>query len=260
MNRKLLLALLLCVFSSGPANAIIIEGEFGGVINEVIDRGVYDDDYTTFWRNVKIGDAVHGTYWYDSELAPSPSEFSDGNQFQYRNFGPDIPVWSGMTATVDRHIFDITQNQPDPDIWKPYIVDRGVSVSNEVNTGFELIDGFAVINTILLKTADSRFSSTVLSFGIGGKDIGIFNSTKLGQEFSWFDEKSDPIYNGGVIGKSGYNDDGQYEAEVRFTATYVTARVKKDVEVSEPGILLLMLIGMASLLARRKSKQTHVLA
>lgn len=254
MNRKFLLSFLLCIFSSGQANAVIIEGEFGGIIHEISDRGNYDAEYTTFWRDVKIGDAVHGTYWYDTELAPAPSEFWDGKQLQYRNYGPDIPAWSGMTASVDGRVFDITQDQPAPDIWNLYRADRGILVTNEADTGFAIADGFGMINTILWRSNALGFSSTVVNVGIWQERIELFDSTELGQEFSWSDEKADPIYNGGVIGKSGYNDEGRYEAEVRFTATYATARVRKAVQVNEPGILLLIVIGISSILVRWQNK------
>lgn len=254
MNRKFLSGFLLCIFSSGQANAIIIEGEFGGIITEVTDRGKYDSDYTTFWRNVKIGDAVHGTYWYDSELAPAPTEFWDGKQLQYRNYGPNIPAWSGMTATVDGRIFDITQDQPESEWWNHYQSDRGVLITNEADTGYAIADAFGMTNSILWMSEAFGFSSTTLLFSIWQEQVELFNSTNLGQEFNWLDENADPLYNGGIIGKSGYSNNGYYDAEVRFTATYATARVRNVTQVNEPGIWLLMMIGISSILVRRKSK------
>jgi hypothetical protein len=253
MNKKLLLGFLLSVFSGAQANAVIIEGEFGGFITEITDRGNYDPDYTPFWRNVKLGDAVHGTYWYDTALAPSPVELWN-NRTQYRNHGPNIPAWSGMTATVDGRVFDITQDQPNSEWWKHEQSDRGILITNEADDGYMIADGFSMINSISWITGGFQFSSTTLLFSIWLEEVELFNSTELGQEFSWVNENLDTIYNGGVISKSGYNENGHYDSDVRFKTTYVTARIKKATEVNEPGLLILMLIGISGLTFRRKMK------
>lgn len=252
MNRTFLLSFLLCIFLSGNANAVIIEGEFGGFIKEVRDRGNYDDSYTTFWGNVNIGDAVHGTFWYDTDLAPTPTEFWNGKQLQYRNYGANIPVWSGMSASIDGRIFDITKHQPQDEWWYHHQSDRGVLITDEADTGYHLADAFSMINSTTWMTGGFAFSSTTLLFGIWQQQIELFNSTKLGQEFSWRDDKADPTYNGGLIGTSGYNSNGPYDAEVRFTVTYANARIRKPAQVNEPGILLLMVLGISSILLRRK--------
>lgn len=247
MNIKTVTLLMFSAFIAGQANAVIIEGEFRGYITEIFDRSKYDDAYTKFWRNLKIGDPVHGTFWYDSELAPSPTGY-DPNRITYRSYGPDIPVWNGLTIFADDRVFDITQDQPDPQWSRLYYRDRGIQMEdNAFFTASTNVDGFSIINSILWHDRNS----TSLQFIVRQEQGDMFSSVELGQEFTWADEDPHPFFSGGVIRKSGYADIGLYEGEAHFAVTYATGRTRKNANLNEPGILLLMLTGILSILIRK---------
>src|SRR6478752_6192657 len=90
---SIVISLFVTSLFSASASAVIIEGSYRGVI-DVLNVSA-DPSMTPVWENVSLGDEVLGSFWYDTDKAPT--NLPSNNDLYYYTSGD---VWLSSSFTI----------------------------------------------------------------------------------------------------------------------------------------------------------------
>lgn len=241
------LALVITCFSLS-VHAAIIEGTFKGTIFSAWDYhdGSPSNPYPVdFWSGDMTGKLFSGSFWYDTDLAPSNSGTTGTIRTSETN------NWMNFTFFIDGKTLDVSRipdNLPTRYAYEILAVDEhGYMGAREPATSqFDMVD-FALSG-----------DDTVRHWQHGGlaflEGVLPLDGSNVIQQFSWKDsgeEHSDPLDYPGLAYyyTSSYSNDWEIIAEARARITEFTIGVK-DVTVLEPHALALLLLGIVSISLR----------
>ena len=249
--KSLLLTLIVISLHS---QAVIIEGNFTGTVRS-FQNGTEDGTFTGYWDNVSVGSIVSGSFWYDTDKAPTDSAIGD-HYSEYRSYTDE---WMGSNFTIDDKTYFISDHVP---------LDGYVMESE----GFNLFDLETTPEYPHPATEIFYLWDNITSGGNAGgyKAVGLMvevskeNKTLLDglgiiQEFNWYDMNDPTTYAQAHFYLADSSADEMRESNAWIDISEIRVHRKNAIPVPEPSTLFLfMSIGLA-LIIRRGMNRSRII-
>lgn len=231
----------LCIFLAAMApavtHAIVIEGNFKGVVTAAQDASDSDSDsnHRNIWNSDIVGETVSGSFWYDTIRAPgntaNPNTPNEAIYFSRSN-------WVGVTFHIGGETFDISYgnsaNLPGMDVVDVVIMSDHTLAQNGDDS-----EGIGISDQTTFGDEANEYEALTGFLSFYEPVVNVLNGIGLEQQFHWIKlEDSLSMGNGFFETRSFYN--GQYGygmAEMNISEIY--AKVRDVTAVPEPSTLLL---------------------
>lgn len=246
MKKIFILRFFLIAFSliSSGAQAVIIEGNFKGFVNG-FHNGEPDAGWVAYWDDVDhigYGTAASGTFWYDTDKAPSSPTINTPTATEYSS---NSDSWVSTTFNVGGKIFNVS--------------DLKVPVDNDVSwEGVAVDSAIWGENTQMFHVFDAVFEGYPWNLSahsfieIMSANTPMLDGLGLVQEFDWVVNNALGFYGQARFGTLLIGDLEAKYLEVWIDIEEFHVRVRNSAAVPEPSSLLLLLVGFLSLYLIRK--------
>jgi hypothetical protein len=236
---------------SSVAHAVIVDGTFKGTVISVGDNGDNNNPYfVDFFSSNVVGSDFSGSFWYDTDLAP----VNTGTTGQWRF--TEHTNWLGVTFNVDGKTLNAS-NIPDG-----FTQTNSLEIHNIAD-----VNGYTGIHDFnpeyfgireFINSANGDFTSDQ-SAGISFLDsiIPSLSGNSLIQDFTWHDEGAvyedwDDIPALALYFNANTLPGNLINAGLAARLSEITVSPRTQVSVPEPSALILIVIGVAALITRRR--------
>lgn len=232
------LSLLSASLFSASAAAVIIEGSYRGVIEE-LHNGPSNPFITPVWDNVALGDEVLGSFWYDTDKAP---QTSPSNNDLYISTYSD--VWIGSSFTVGGKTYsslDYASYNGNLSNERIFLTSLNPATHGSSWEFFSLAD--------LMGEGDysADFTAMLFSIQIASQELPLLSGLSLVQNFDWYDvgDPTSDALAGIFIGSSLNGKTTSSSAEIDVREFHIG--IKKPAVVAEPSPFVLFCLGVVLL-------------
>jgi hypothetical protein len=231
------------------AEAVIIDGKFTGVVKYLSDMSTWNSEYSPYWKSTTAGEAVFGTFWYDTDLAPGNSS-EVTNQSVHATVGNSAKEWIGIKIFIGGKMVDISHSIPSG----LDILHREESIAIEdfarpVNWNDR--DYFGIADVSSASNSAGDYDYKWLTLRVEEPDINIVNGTSLEQEFSWVNIGDRDRVSLGLFNVKGFINGEMFDASASLKLSSFSTSIRNNVLVSEPLSIVLFGLGLFVLTSRR---------
>ncbi len=233
------LLLIVLTFVASNAFAVIIEGNFLGKVKR-FHNASDDPSIPVYWHDVAIGSEVSGSFWYDTEKAPTDPGL-DGDAW-YNSYTDE---WMGSSFSIDGKTY-VTSDLPLIDDTGSFY--ENINISNlRPETHGLFREMFYLSDLVATGNYETNFRAIGLIVSVLSEKNPLINSLGLVQEFDWY-----------YTGDRTYTAQANVSVEAIVDGKSVIASAEVDLydfhigvkvpgSVPEPSSILLSFFGLLAL-------------
>lgn len=247
-QRLILTLVLLGTSVSSPA--VIVEGFFTGTVINTYDESNFNPGYSKFWSSTVSEQAVTGSFWYDTELAPSARETGDIADYSYDDqLSP--PKWLDLTYNIDGKSLSIPDNYPESfnvigNVKRVQLIDRDDPADLAYGNYLSLVSSTSAENSA------GNLESSYAYLGIREPIIDIVKNLGLAQDFRW-SRGGRGEWGMGGFATYGEKDNQPFYAWARMDIASLTVS-PQAVSVPAPSSLYLLALGLFGLVLQHSRR------
>ncbi|PUA30621.1 MAG: hypothetical protein B0W54_09160 [Cellvibrio sp. 79] len=248
MKMKYIVGFLLPFLAVTHAQAVIIDGEFTGVVKYQDDMSTKDSGYIPYWESNIVGEAIHGTFWYDTDLAPADSSDTP-NRSLHTTVGNSAKEWVGIKIFIGGKMVDISHSIPTGlDIL--HREETVVFEDFEQPANWDNSENFSLADVSSASNSAGDYDYKWLTIRAWEKERNVVDGIDLEQEFSWVNINEREFVSLGLFNVRGFMNGEKFDASASLKLLSLSTSVRDSVRVPEPSSLLLFALGLFCLLAR----------
>lgn len=230
------------------AQAVIIDGKFTGVVNYLDDMSTWNSEYSPYWNSMTAGEAIFGTFWYDTDLAPGNS--SDvNNQSVHASVGNSAKEWIGIEIFIGGRMVSISHSIPSG----LDILHREESIAIEdfarpVN--WSDTDFFGIADVSSASNSAGDYDYKWLTLRVEEPDINVVDGISLQQEFSWVNIGDRERVSLGLFNVKGSLNGEMFDASASLKLSSLSTSIRNSTSVPEPSSVILFGLGLLAFVLR----------
>ncbi len=222
--------------------ATIIDGTFTGVVQYQDDMSTWNSEYSSYWKSNIVGEAIFGTFWYDTDLAPSNGS-AIANQSVHATEGNSAKEWIGIKVSIGGNMIDISNSIPSG--LDTFHREEAVVIEDFARpVNWDDTDYFAIADVSRASNSAGDYDYKWLTLRVEEPEINVVDGIHLEQEFSWLNVGDRERVSLGLFNVNGFMNGEKFDASASLKLSSLSTSIRDSVSVPEPPSIVLLGLGL----------------